>query len=212
VNLPNLITIGRIFLALVLVPLLFVDQFGVRILAFVVFLVAALSDLWDGYLARSQGKITDLGKLLDPIADKLLLAATFIPFYILSQRPGPEGYFPWFGGTLPLWVLVIIFGRELLITVFRSYAARKGVVIAAGSAGKYKAFVQNVFAGSVILWFALQSAARTGRWDPDAWARWESIHWSFSVVTLSLALILTVYSMVVYLWGNRTIFTVSREA
>jgi CDP-diacylglycerol--glycerol-3-phosphate 3-phosphatidyltransferase len=184
----------------------------VRILAFVVFLVAALSDLWDGYLARSQGKITDLGKLLDPIADKLLLAATFIPFYILSQRPGPEGHFPWFGGTLPLWVLVIIFGRELLITVFRSYAARKGVVIAAGSAGKYKAFVQNVFAGSVILWFALQSAARTGHRDPDAWARWESIHWSFSVVTLSLALILTVYSMVVYLWGNRTIFTVSREA
>lgn len=207
-NLPNLITIARIILAMVLPPLLFVDSFGVRMLAFGIFLVAALSDLWDGYLARSQGKITDLGKLLDPLADKLLLAATFIPFYILSQRPGPEGHFPWFGGSLPLWVLLVIFGRELLITVFRSYAARKGVVIAAGSAGKYKALVQNIFAGSVILWFALQSARRAEGWDSPAWRRFEGFHWAFSVVMLSLALILTVYSMVVYLRGNRDVFAV----
>jgi CDP-diacylglycerol---glycerol-3-phosphate 3-phosphatidyltransferase len=206
VNLPNLITIARIILALVLPPLLFVDSFGVRMLAFGIFLAAALSDLWDGYLARSQGKITDLGKLLDPLADKLLLAATFIPFYILSQRPGPEGLFPWFGGTLPLWVLLIIFGRELLITVFRSYAARKGTVIAAGAAGKYKALAQNIFAGSVILWFALQSARRAEGWDSAAWRRFEGVHWAFSVVTLSIALILTVYSMVVYLRANRDVF------
>jgi CDP-diacylglycerol---glycerol-3-phosphate 3-phosphatidyltransferase len=207
VNLPNLITIARIVLAVVVVPLLFIDDFGARIAAFVIFLIAALSDLWDGYIARSQGMITDLGKLLDPLADKLLLAATFIPFYILAQRPGPDGYFPFFGGTLPLWVLVVIFGRELLITVFRSFAARRGVVIAAGTAGKYKTVVQNVFAGAAILWFALQSAARARGWEGlSAWRTWESIHWSFGVVTLSLAIVLTVYSMVVYLWTNRAVF------
>jgi CDP-diacylglycerol---glycerol-3-phosphate 3-phosphatidyltransferase len=205
-NLPNLITIARIILAMVLVPLLFIDNFTARIVAFVIFLVAAVSDLWDGYLARSQGMITDLGKLLDPLADKLLLAATFVPFYILAQRPGPDGYFPFFGGTLPLWVLIVIFGRELLITVFRSYAARKGVVIAAGTAGKYKTVVQNVFAGAAILWFALQSAARARGWEAlPSWHLWERIHWSFGTVTLSIALILTIYSMIVYLWGNRSV-------
>src|SRR5690606_13000503 len=138
-NLPNLITVARIILAVVVVPLLFADSFGARLLAFVIFLVAAISDLWDGYLARSRGLVTNLGKLLDPIADKLLLFATFIPFYLLSHPPDPEIPFPWFGGVLPLWIVLVIFGRELFITLFRSYAARRGVVIAAGKAGKYKA-------------------------------------------------------------------------
>src|SRR5690606_24808438 len=88
-NLPNLITIARIFLAILVVPLLFMDRLGPRLIAFLIFLVAAFSDLWDGHLARSRGLITNLGKLLDPIADKLLLTATFVPFYILSHRPGP---------------------------------------------------------------------------------------------------------------------------
>ena len=89
-NLPNLITVARIILAVVVIPLLFVDRFGARLLAFMIFLVAAFSDLWDGYLARSRGLITDLGKLLDPIADKLLLVATFVPFYLLSHRARPQ--------------------------------------------------------------------------------------------------------------------------
>lgn len=205
-NLPNLITIARIVLAVVVIPLLFIDEFGARIAAFIIFLMAALSDVWDGHLARSQGLITDLGKLLDPFADKLLLAATFIPFYILAQQPGPEGRFPWFGDTLPLWVLIVIFGREIFITLFRSYAARRGVVIPAGKAGKYKALVQNIFVGAAILWFALQSAARTRGWNGDFWRAWESFHWGFAVVALSVALVLTVYSMLVYLWNYRAIY------
>jgi CDP-diacylglycerol---glycerol-3-phosphate 3-phosphatidyltransferase len=204
VNLPNTITVARIILAIVVVPLLFVDQFGARMAAFAIFLAAALSDVWDGYLARSQGLITDLGKLLDPLADKLLLAATFIPFYFLSRQP--EGTFPWFGGTLPLWVLLVIFGRELFITLFRGYAARRGVVIPAGQSGKYKALAQNIFVGAAILWYALQSAARTYGWDGPFWSTWQSGHWAFAVVTLSLALVLTVYSMGVYLWHYRVLY------
>lgn len=70
-NLPNLITIARIVLAVVIIPLLFVDDLATRLLAFVVFLVAAFSDLWDGHLARSRGLITDLGKLLTPLPTSL---------------------------------------------------------------------------------------------------------------------------------------------
>lgn len=205
-NLPNLITIGRIALALVVIPLLFVDEFGARLAAFIIFIVAAASDLWDGHLARSRGLITNLGKLLDPIADKLLLAATFIPFYLISNGNGPDHEFPWFGGILPLWIVLVIFGRELFITLFRSYAARRGVVIAAGQSGKYKAFVQNIFIGGAILWLALQSAARHQGWSERGfWGGWEIFHRGFCIVALTVAVVLTVYSMVVYLWNYRAL-------
>jgi CDP-diacylglycerol---glycerol-3-phosphate 3-phosphatidyltransferase len=205
-NLPNLITIGRIVLAIVLVPLLFVDSFGIRLLAFFVFLAAGLSDLWDGHLARSRNLITDLGKLLDPMADKILLVASFVPFYLLSHGIGPgSGPFPWFGGVLPLWILLVILGRELFITLFRSYAARRGVVIAAGPAGKYKTVFQNIFIGAVILWYALQSAARTYGWVDGFWPTWQTIHFGFTVIVLTIALVLTIYSLLVYLWGFRSV-------
>ena len=204
-NLPNMITIARIFLAGVIVPLLFIESLGARLIAFVIFLVAAFSDLWDGHLARSRGLITNLGKLLDPIADKLLLTATLVPFYILSHRSGPSAPFPWFGDVLPLWILVVIFGRELFITLFRSWAARRGVVIPAGPAGKYKAVFQNVFIGSSILWYALLAEANERSWDGPLWAGWVRFHFAFSVVVLSVAVILTVYSMLVYLWNYRSL-------
>ncbi|MEW5931340.1 MAG: CDP-diacylglycerol--glycerol-3-phosphate 3-phosphatidyltransferase [Gemmatimonadota bacterium] len=202
-NLPNWITLGRIVLALVLVPLLFVDGFGPRLAAWFIFLAAAFSDLWDGHLARSQGLITDLGKLLDPLADKLLLAATFVPLYLISHSDRPDARFPWFGGAFPLWILLVIFGREAFITVFRSWAARRGVVLAAGRAGKYKAVVQNIFIGAAILWYALQSKARADGWDGPLWAGWQSFHFGFTVVALSVAVFLTVYSLVVYMRGFR---------
>jgi CDP-diacylglycerol--glycerol-3-phosphate 3-phosphatidyltransferase len=204
-NLPNLITLGRIVLALVLIPLLFVDGFTPRLTAWFIFLAAAFSDLWDGHLARSQGLITDLGKLLDPLADKLLVAATFIPFYILSHSGRPDARFPWFGGEFPLWIMLVIFGREAFITVFRSYAARRGVVLAAGKPGKYKAVFQNIFIGAAILWYALQSKARADGWDGPVWSGWESFHFGFTVVVLTVAVVLTVYSLAVYLRSFRSL-------
>ncbi len=211
-NLPNLITIGRIILAILLVPLLFVDQFSIRIVAFLVFLAAGLSDLWDGHIARSRGLITDLGKLLDPVADKILLVATFVSFYFLSRGYGPGDSFPWFGGILPLWIIILIFGRELFITLFRGYAARRGVVIAAGPAGKYKTVFQNVLIGAVILWLALWSAARDFGWNGPLWDAWQGIHFTFCVIVLSIALFLTVYSLGVYLWGYRSVVLAGERA
>jgi CDP-diacylglycerol--glycerol-3-phosphate 3-phosphatidyltransferase len=211
-NLPNLITVGRIGLAILLVPLLFVDQFSVRLLAFLVFLAAGLSDLWDGHIARSRGLITDLGKLLDPVADKLLLVASFLSFYLISHGYGPADPFPWFGDVLPLWIVVLIFGRELFITLFRGYAARRGVVIAAGPAGKYKTVSQNIFIGAAILWLAFWSAARDYGWDGPTWELWQTIHFTFCVITLSIAIVLTIYSMLVYLWGYRSVVLASGRA
>lgn len=198
-NLPNAITLGRIVLALVVAPMVMYDGSAWRLAGFVVFLVAAFSDLWDGHLARSRNLISDFGKLMDPLADKLLLAATFIPFYLLNHWVEPETPFPWFGWRFPLWILVIIFGRELFITVFRGFAAKRGVVLAAGNAGKLKAVFQNLFIGSAILWYALQSASREQRWDTRLWEYWQWFHAGFTVIALAIAVVLTVYSLYVYL-------------
>lgn len=205
-NLPNAITLGRIALALLLAPMLLVDGFGMRLAAFIVFLVAAFSDLVDGKLARSRNLITDFGKLVDPLADKLLLAATFFTFYYLSHGGEPRTPFPWFGNTLPWWILAIIFGRELFITLFRSYAARRGVVIPAGAAGKLKAVFQNIATGAIIFWYALWSAKREHGWNTPFWnGIWVPFHRWFAIASLTIAVVLTVWSLAIYLKSFRTL-------
>lgn len=201
---PNLITAARIALSPVIFVLALTPSLLARVLAFVIFLVASMSDLWDGYLARKHGWITDTGKLLDPIADKLLLASTFVPFYILSRGDRPVGALPWWG-ELPLWVMLVVFGRELLVTLFRGYAVRRGVVIAAGRSGKFKAVVQNFFSGALLLWYALKMAALGGEWRGFLWDGWAAFHGAVIGVSLGLAVVLTVYSMLDYLWSYRGI-------
>jgi CDP-diacylglycerol--glycerol-3-phosphate 3-phosphatidyltransferase len=208
-TLPNVITLGRIAACPGVFFLVLTPSVSLRLAAFVLFIAAALSDLWDGYLARKHGLITDLGKLLDPLADKLLLVATIVPFYILSHRVGPVGPLP-FLGPLPLWVVLIIFGREVLITVFRSYAAGRGVVISAGKSGKYKAFVQNLFIGGLLLWYPLQMLAIEGGWSGGIWTAWTYLQGGWILVTLAGALLLTVFSMGDYLWRFRALLGVRR--
>ncbi|HYH81015.1 MAG TPA: CDP-alcohol phosphatidyltransferase family protein [Longimicrobium sp.] len=212
-NLPNAITIGRIALALLLFPMILTDSFPVRLAGFVVFLVAAFSDMVDGKLARSRNLITDFGKLADPLADKLLLASTFIAFYWLAHGREPGTAFPWFGGTLPWWILAILFGRELFITVFRGYAAKRGVVLAAGAAGKLKAVFQNIACGAIIFWYALWSASRLHGWDTSFWnGVWIPFHRAFAIFSLAVAVILTVWSLGVYLRSFRTLNLSRKQA
>lgn len=204
-NLPNLITMARIGVCPVLLWLALQPGSAARYGAFALFVAAALSDVWDGYLARKHGLITDMGKLLDPLADKLLLVVTFVPFFIISHRPGELGDVPWWG-ELPVWVLVVIFGRELAVTLFRGYASRRGVVIAAGKSGKYKAFVQNLFVGALLLWYPLSLTAAGRGWEgTGAWAAWSALHRGFIGVTLLVAVVLTVYSMIDYFWSYRSL-------
>jgi len=197
-TLPNAITVGRIILAPVVLFLIFVPTFTARLAAFILFLVAAFSDLWDGYLARKHGWISDFGKLVDPLADKLLLVCTFVPFYMISHRPDGSGWIAGIGA-LPLWVVLVIFGREALITGIRSYAARRGIVIPAGKAGKQKAVFQNIFIGSCIFWFALSSAAAKNQWSGPVWNGWQWFHGWFNLTSLGIAVFLTVYSLLIYL-------------
>lgn len=204
-NLPNLITLARIAACPVIFVLALSPQPSRLMAAFILFVAAAVSDLWDGYLARRYGWVTDMGKLLDPMADKLLLVATFIPFYIVSHRPAPLAEVPWWG-PLPLWVLVVIFGREVAVTLFRSWAARRGMVLAAGQSGKIKAFVQNIFSGSLLLWYALVGLAPPEWWDESRiWFGWSLFHGAVTALALGLALFLTVYSMGVYAWQYRSL-------
>lgn len=201
-TIPNVITVGRVILAPVVAFLVFVPSFGARLLAFILFVVAAVSDLWDGYLARKHGWISDFGKLMDPLADKLLLVATFVPFYILSHRAGPVGSLPYWGD-LPLWVLLVVFGRELLITIMRMVAARRGSVVPAGKMGKWKALSQNIASGAILLWYALQTEAHAEGWAGPFWDFWQVFHGVVLALVLLVSVALTVLSLVVYLWNWR---------
>jgi CDP-diacylglycerol--glycerol-3-phosphate 3-phosphatidyltransferase len=203
-TLPNIITVLRIAACPAIFFLAMAESLPGRFAAFGLYLLAALSDMWDGYLARKHGWITDVGKLLDPLADKLLLVATFVPFYVLSQRPGPADDVPWWGA-LPLWVIVVIFGRELAITLFRAWASRKGTIIAAGKSGKYKATFQSIFSGGLLLWYPLRQVAESRGWEGPLWNVWSLVHQGTVGVTLAVAVLLTVYSMIDYLWSYRSL-------
>ena len=124
-TLPNALTVLRIFLVPVLVVFLLAEY---RLVGLSVFILASLTDWFDGYLARKRQEITTLGQLLDPIADKLLISAAFISLVELGLAPG--------------WMVVIIIGREIAISGLRSVAADQGVKIPASSLGKYKTTAQ----------------------------------------------------------------------
>jgi len=121
-NLPNAVTLSRIFLIPVLVALL-LTKYSVLIAA-IVFLAASLTDYLDGYLARSRNQVTTLGMLLDPVADKLLVSSAFISLVQLQ--------------IVTAWMVVVIIGREFAVSGLRSIAASQGFTIDASDLGKVK--------------------------------------------------------------------------
>ena len=204
-TLPNIITIVRIAITPVIALLPFIDGYWPKLAAFVVFVIAAVSDVWDGHLARSRNQVTDLGKLLDPVADKLLLLATLIPIYWISrEREDLYGIPVW--GSIPLWVCLLLLGREFAMTGFRWWAKRRGVIIAAGRAGKWKTAFQSIFIGATIAWFAFRDAVKPLGWERSGFARfWTEFHGGVVAVTLGIALVLTIYSFGLYLYRNRAL-------
>ena len=104
-----------------------------------------------------------------------------------------------------MWILVVIFGRELFITVFRAYAARRGVVIAAGWSGKRKAMFQMFFIGGALLWYPLIEVGTSRGWNSGFWTFFSEGLQVWVVVMLGLAVLLTVYSLIDYLWSYRTV-------
>lgn len=207
-TLPNLLTIGRIAITPLIAFLPFMAGYWPKLLTFVIFLAATITDVWDGKLARNRNLVTDLGKTLDPIADKLLLLATLGPIYYISQQRHALYDIPiW--RSIPLWVCLILIGREFAMTAFRWWARSRGVVIAAQGPGKLKTVMQNIFVGGTILWFAFRDA-----WAPlklqqsGFWQFWKGFHGHFVAVTLTIATVLTVYSFAIYLYRYRSLFRV----
>ncbi|HSM37331.1 MAG TPA: CDP-alcohol phosphatidyltransferase family protein [Longimicrobiales bacterium] len=196
--LPNAITVARVVAAPAVAVLALASGGGAQLAAFVVFVVAAVSDLWDGHLARKHGWISDFGKLMDPLADKLLMVATLVPIYIVSNPPRTFSEWPvW--DALPLWVVVVIFFREILITILRSVAARRGLILPAQQIGKYKAFSQNFFVGTALLWHALHTRAEAAGWTGSVWEAWRGLHGAVLFASLAIAVGLTLLSLFVYL-------------
>ena len=206
-TLPNIITVVRICFTPIIALLPFIEGYWPKLVCFVVFVIAAVSDVFDGYLARSRNLVSDIGKLLDPIADKLLLFATLIPIYwITRQRHDLYDIPVW--GSIPLWVCLLLIGRELAMTAFRWWAQRRGVVIPAHGAGKLKTVIQNIFIGAIMLWFAFRDARKPMGWENSQFAAfWNTFHGSFVAVALAIATALTIYSFAVYIYRYRGLFS-----
>jgi len=171
-NAPNVITGVRILATPFFIWMLLADDGRMgpwRWAAALFFFAAIATDAWDGHLARSRGLVTDLGKLLDPIADKFLTGAAFICLSLL--------------GELPWWITIVVLVRELGVTVHRLFEART-VVVAAAWMGKLKTVAQ-----SLAIMLALMPL-------PAVWGEW--MHW-VNIATMSIAVGLTVLSGIDYI-------------
>ena len=204
---PNILTIARIAITPVVAALPFIEGYWPKIACFVIYVAASVTDVIDGHLARRNNQVTDFGKKLDPIADKLLLLATLVPIWWISQQRRDLYNIPiW--GSIPLWVCLLLIGREFAMTGFRWWAARRGVVISAQGPGKLKTVMQTIFIGGTIIWFAFRDAIRPLGWEGEPAARWwNQFHGGFVAVTLGIALVLTVYSFVIYVYRYRNLFS-----
>jgi phosphatidylglycerophosphate synthase len=228
INLPNAISAARIAVSplIALLPLLPSPMW--RAAGFALYVASAVSDYLDGWFARTRGMVTDLGKTLDPLADKLLLVATFVPLIVLQGKSGdpvasffatelhiPAGsafafpFLTWFGSfSLPWWVVAVVLGRELFMTVFRQLAQGKGVVIAANMPAKLKTVLQYIWVGAAYFWFAMSTiGTRDGLSGDPYWNFCALAVGSIGVVMMCLAVGLTIASFAIYLRRYGALFT-----
>jgi CDP-diacylglycerol--glycerol-3-phosphate 3-phosphatidyltransferase len=175
-SLPNVLTVSRIVLAVVLVFLLGKHSFIGNILAVVVFTAASLTDFYDGHMARTTGRVSDFGKIMDPVADKILILSVF---GVLAHI-----------GMVAWWMFIVIAVREVLVTASRLWAVAHGQVLAAERAGKVKTVVQIV-AVSVIL---LYLVAQPNSWFYHVQALWVQVNY----MAMLAAVVLTIYSGIDY--------------
>ena len=187
-NLPNIITLGRLVLTAVFCAAASSEGVTGYAIALAAFVLGAISDWLDGYLARKMNLVTSLGKLLDPLADKILVCSGFV--YLSAE------------GLCPVWVTALIICREFLVTGIRQIAVEKGTVLAADNLGKWKTTFQLTF----IITALVHLTFRTVTLDNDlvTWLQWISdpAHWLIPI-SLWAAVVLTVVSGLSYFWGAR---------
>ena len=194
-NLPNLLTLSRIPILFGVVGFLYLPFLGASSLAFVLFIIGALTDWADGYYARKQGLVSNFGKLMDALTDKVFMVGLFISLLVIGILP------EW---TLPL--LLLILSREFLITGLRLVAASEGVVLSAEKSGKHKTVSQMVAA--ILLLFAVAIRANFSERLPSIFG--DVVHWC-GLGFFVIATLLTVSSGLQYMVKYWSIFTGSNE-
>ena len=173
-NIPNQITFSRLFLAIVFFVFLTYRYFNV---AFIIFLVAATTDWLDGYLARKWELSTDLGRLVDPFVDKVIICGTFIIFVHLANE------------IIAPWMVITIVAREFLVSSIRGFSESKGVKFASNIWGKTKMFIQSWTICAILLYYA----------------HFENISWAEYMVTafLWITIVVTIGSGITYIYSAK---------
>lgn len=204
-HLPNILTLSRIPLLFIIVALLcFPIKFG-DTLALILFILAAVSDWLDGYIARKVGAVSNFGKLMDALTDKIIMVGLFVallalPWYLPDAYGNAAGKLETLLPQYCILLVMVIICREFLITGLRLVAASNGIVLAAEKAGKIKTALQMTSMSLLLAAQALASDWTSLPVEIIAWAR-ELGLWTFYA-----AVILTIYSGTGYLIRNRKIF------
>ncbi len=191
-NTPNKLTVARVVLIPFTVALLLIAPTGgwlYWLLSGLIYGAAAITDALDGNIARKRGLVTDFGKLMDPVADKLLVTSVFVCFVAI--------------GICSPWVLIIILAREFLVTSVRMVSSSRGIVIPANNWGKAKTITQMT---AIVAIFVFEMCASLlgglGFWQP----LFDSIIYYAEQVLLWLSAAITIVSGAVYVWQSRELF------
>lgn len=194
-NLPNKLTILRVILTMAFIFLLFSNGLSAKVWALVVFTLAAITDALDGFIAKAQNQITDFGKLVDPIADKLLILSAFLAFVGMQ--------------IIPAWMVVIIVFREIAVTAWRAMALGGGRIIPAGGGGKHKMILQ-VLAVFIILLFVIFKEGGSSVfkfWNAD----FELSYKNTIFIVMLVAVVFTLASGLSYLLKNKGAYSYEKE-
>ncbi len=194
-NIANRLTVSRIILTFIFMFFLSFPFKGAwvlwsKVISLLIFILAALTDFFDGLFAKQRNMVTDFGKLMDPIADKILVIAAFAAFVQIQ--------------IIDAWMFVIIISREIIITSLRLFALNKGKVLSATRSGKHKTLSQMLVIFLILGFIVLKEVTLTYfTWDPG----WEQFFRQGIYVLMLLTVALTLYSGLSYLWDNRKIIT-----
>ena len=184
-TLPNILTLSRIILTFLFVVFISLPGIISKLIATIIFIVAAFTDFYDGHYAKKHNLVTNFGKIMDPVADKFLILTVFYIFLRMHL--------------IALWMFVVILVREVMITGLRVLAITKGQVLPAEKKGKYKTSLQILTAFIILIFITLQETLMASQWSEGTYLYW---HIGIAVL-LMCTVILTLYSGIVWLWHNK---------
>ncbi len=193
-NLPNKLTVGRLFLTVVFVVLISLQIANANTFALLVFIIASITDYLDGEIARRHNLVTNFGKLMDPLADKILMTAALI---LVAVEPLLQG-------AVPVWLVIAVLAREFFVTGIRQLAAQAGMVLAAEKLGKHKMAWQII----TVIYFMGKAASTEPlmTWAAHAYA-WKPFSPEiFGRICIVMMTALTFISGFSYFWKNRKLF------